>query len=58
VSEVVFSYPGVGKLLVDSISRRDYPVIQGAALVVATLYVLVNIVTEISYAVIDPRLRR
>jgi peptide/nickel transport system permease protein len=58
VSEVVFSYPGVGKLLVDSISRRDYPVIQGASLVVATLYVLVNMVTEITYAIVDPRLRR
>jgi peptide/nickel transport system permease protein len=58
VSEEVFSYPGVGKLLVDSISRRDYPVIEGAAVVIATLYVLVNILTEITYVFIDPRLRR
>lgn len=58
VSEVVFSYPGVGKLLIDTISRRDYPVIQGAALVIATAYVLANVLTDASYALLDPRLRR
>jgi peptide/nickel transport system permease protein len=58
VTEVVFSYPGVGQLLVDTIARRDYPVVQGAALVVATLYVVVNVLTDASYSVLDPRLRR
>lgn len=58
VTEVVFTYPGVGQLLVETISRRDYPVVQGAALVVAALYVLVNVLTDASYSVLDPRLRR
>ena len=58
VTEVVFTYPGVGQLLVDTIARRDYPVVQGAALVVAALYVLVNVLTDASYSVLDPRLRR
>ncbi len=57
VAEVVFSYPGVGKLLVDTVFRRDYPVVQGAALVIATAYVLVNVLTETSYTLLDPRLR-
>jgi len=58
VAEVVFSYPGVGKLMVDAINRRDYPVVQGAAFVVAMCYVLVNVATESSYPWLDPRLRR
>jgi peptide/nickel transport system permease protein len=58
VTEVVFAYPGVGRLLVDTITQRDYPVVQGAALVVATLYVVVNVLTDASYSVLDPRLRR
>lgn len=58
VSEIVFSYPGVGKLLVDTIGRRDYPVVEGAALIIALCYVLANVLTDASYAVLDPRLRR
>jgi len=58
ISEVVFAYPGVGRLMVNAIFQRDYPVVQGAALVIAFLYVLVNTLTDISYAYIDPRLRR
>lgn len=57
ISEVVFSYPGVGRLLVNAIFQRDYPVVQGAALVVAFLYVVVNTATDISYSYLDPRLR-
>ncbi len=57
VAEVVYSYPGVGKLLVDTVFRRDYPVVQGAALVIATAYVVVNVLTETSYTLLDPRLR-
>jgi peptide/nickel transport system permease protein len=44
--------------MVDAIFQRDYPVVQGAALVIAFLYVLVNTLTDISYAYLDPRLRR
>lgn len=58
VTEVVFAYPGIGRLLVGSINSRDFPVIQGAALTVAFLYILVNTVTDLSYYVLDPRLKR
>jgi peptide/nickel transport system permease protein len=58
ITEVVFAYPGVGRMMVDAIFQRDYPVVQGAALVIAFLYVLVNTLTDISYLYLDPRLRR
>jgi peptide/nickel transport system permease protein len=58
ISEVVFSYPGVGRLMVNAIFQRDYPVVQGAALVIAFMYILVNMLTDISYLYVDPRLRR
>jgi peptide/nickel transport system permease protein len=58
IAEAVFSYPGIGRLMVDAIFQRDYPVVQGAALVIAFLYILVNTLTDISYAYLDPRLRR
>jgi peptide/nickel transport system permease protein len=58
ISEAVFSYPGVGRMMVDAIFQRDYPVVQGAALTIAFLYVLVNTLTDISYVYLDPRLRR
>ncbi len=58
ISEVVFAYPGVGRMMVNSIFQRDYPVVEGAALVIAFLYILVNAVTDISYVYLDPRLRR
>ena len=57
IAEVVFSYPGVGRQMIDAIFQRDYPVVQGGALVVAGLYILVNLATDLSYALIDPRLR-
>jgi peptide/nickel transport system permease protein len=58
ITEVVFAYPGVGRLMVNAIFQRDYPVVQGAALAIAFLYVLVNTATDISYLYLDPRLRR
>jgi peptide/nickel transport system permease protein len=58
IAEAVFSYPGVGRLMVGAIFQRDYPVVQGAALIIAFLYVLVNTLTDISYLYLDPRLRR
>lgn len=57
VTETVFTIPGIGQLIVDSIERRDYPVVQGAVLVVAVVYVLVNLLVDVSYAFIDPRIR-
>ncbi|MFE0017763.1 ABC transporter permease [Mesorhizobium sp. NPDC059054] len=55
VVETVFTIPGLGRLLVDSIFARDYPVIQGCLLVVAVVYVLVNLVVDLLYPIFDPR---
>jgi peptide/nickel transport system permease protein len=57
VTEQVFAIPGMGRLVVDSIVRRDYPVIQGAMLVIAVLQVVVNLLTDLSYAIFDPRIK-
>ena len=57
-TETLFSWPGVGKWLVDAIGRRDYPVLQGGILVTATLMMAVNLTVDALYALADPRLRR
>lgn len=57
VTETVFGLPGVGNLVVSAVLRRDYPVIQGALLVIAGLYVLVNFGIDMLYLIIDPRVR-
>ncbi len=57
VVETVFSWPGVGRLIVDSIRNRDYPVVQGAVLVMAVLFVLVNLVTDLIHGWLDPRVK-
>jgi ABC-type dipeptide/oligopeptide/nickel transport system permease component len=57
LTEVVFAYPGLGRLLVDAIFNRDYATVQGAILVVAMIYVFVNLLVDVMYAVIDPRIR-
>lgn len=57
VTETVFNLPGVGRLVVTSILRRDYPVIQGIILFTATIYVCVNLVVDLIYCFIDPRIR-
>lgn len=57
LTESVFGLPGVGKFLVDSIFARDYPVVQGFTLVIALIFVFVNLVVDISYAFLDPRIR-
>jgi len=57
VTENVFALPGVGSLIVQSVLKRDYPVIQGIMMVVAVLYVMVNFVTDLTYAMLDPRIR-
>jgi peptide/nickel transport system permease protein len=51
----VFTLPGLGRLLVDSIYARDYPVVQGCLLLIAVLYVLVNLVVDLLYPLFDPR---
>jgi ABC-type dipeptide/oligopeptide/nickel transport system permease component len=57
VTETIFSWPGIGRLTVMAISSRDYPLLQGCILVIALSYVLVNLLTDLLYAVIDPRVR-
>ena len=55
--ETVFQWPGLGKLLVDAIAERDLLLVQGGVLVVASLYVLVNLATDILQRLLDPRVR-
>ncbi|GGE46929.1 ABC transporter permease [Primorskyibacter flagellatus] len=57
VTETVFAIPGVGRLTVDAILRRDFPVIQGVLLVFSFVYVLVNLAVDLSYSLFDPRIR-
>ncbi len=57
VTETIFSWPGIGRLTVQAISSRDYPLLQGCILVITVSYVLVNLLTDMLYAVIDPRVR-
>nr|WP_232619200.1 ABC transporter permease [Acetomicrobium sp. S15 = DSM 107314] len=57
VTETVFSLPGIGRLVVESILRRDYPVIQGIILVIVLLYMLINLLVDLSYAFLDPRIK-
>ena len=57
VTETVFGLPGVGNLVVGAVLRRDYPVIQGALLVIAAIYVLINFAIDLLYAVVDPRVK-
>jgi ABC-type dipeptide/oligopeptide/nickel transport system permease component len=57
VTETIFSWPGIGRLTLQAISSRDYPLLQGCILVIALSYVLVNLLTDVLYAVVDPRVR-
>jgi len=57
VTETVFGLPGVGSLVVSAVLRRDYPVIQGALLVIAAIYVLINLFIDLLYLAVDPRVR-
>ncbi|HTZ36445.1 MAG TPA: ABC transporter permease [Stellaceae bacterium] len=57
VTETVFAIPGLGRLTVDAILRRDYPIIQGVILIFSAAYVVVNLLVDLSYALLDPRIR-
>ena len=57
VTEQIFNIPGVGRLLIQAIGRRDFPLVQGTVLAIAALYVLVNLAVDLLYALIDPRIR-
>ena len=57
ITETVFNIPGVGRLVVDAIAKRDYPIIQGVILLFSGVYVLVNLLVDLSYSFLDPRIR-
>jgi peptide/nickel transport system permease protein len=57
ITETIFSWPGVGRLLIESIRLRDYPLLQGSVLLIAFTYLFVNLATDVAYAVLDPRIR-
>ena len=57
ITETVFNLPGVGRLVVDAISKRDYPIIQGVILLFSGVYVIINLLVDLSYTLLDPRIR-
>jgi peptide/nickel transport system permease protein len=57
ITETVFAIPGIGRLTVDAILRRDYPIIQGVTLVLSAVYVVINLLVDVSYTFFDPRVR-
>ena len=57
ITEMIFSWPGLGRLLIQAIRLRDYPVVQGGVLLMALTYLVVNLITDLLYAVLDPRIR-
>jgi dipeptide transport system permease protein len=57
LTETIFSWPGVGKWLIEAISRRDYPVLQGGIMLISTVVILVNLGVDLTYGVINPRIR-
>jgi dipeptide transport system permease protein len=57
LTETIFSWPGIGKWLIEAIGRRDYPVVQNGILIVATLVILTNFVVDILYGIANPRIR-
>jgi peptide/nickel transport system permease protein len=57
ITETIFAWPGIGRLLIQSISFRDYPTVQGCVLLIAVTYVAVNLMTDLTYGFLDPRIR-
>jgi peptide/nickel transport system permease protein len=57
ITETIFAWPGIGRLLIQSIGFRDYPMVQGCILLIAVTYVAVNLITDLMYGVLDPRIR-
>ncbi len=57
ITETIFSWPGIGQLMIDSIQKRDYPVVQACVLLISFTYVLVNLITDVTYTSLDPRLK-
>ena len=57
LTETIFSWPGIGKWMIDSISRRDYPVVQSGLLLIAAIVMIVNLLVDLTYGLINPRIR-
>ena len=57
ITETIFAWPGIGRLLIQSISARDYPAVQGCILLIAVTYVSVNLLVDLAYGFLDPRIR-
>jgi len=57
LTETIFSWPGIGLWIFESIQARDYPIVQGATLFIATIFVMVNLITDVLYAAVDPRIK-
>jgi ABC-type dipeptide/oligopeptide/nickel transport system permease component len=57
ITETIFAWPGIGRLLIQSIGFRDYPLVQGCILLIAVTYVSVNLLTDLAYGLLDPRIR-
>jgi peptide/nickel transport system permease protein len=57
VVESIFGWPGVGKMVLDSVSIRDFPVVQGAVIMIAIIFITINLIVDVLYAVLDPRIR-
>src|SRR2546425_8115201 len=57
ITEQIFSWPGLGRLTIQAIYARDYPLVQGCILTIAVTYILVNLATDVLYSVVDPRIR-
>jgi peptide/nickel transport system permease protein len=56
LTETIFAWPGIGKWIYDAIAGRDYPIVQGGTLVIAFVFVMINLLVDISYAFLDPRI--
>jgi peptide/nickel transport system permease protein len=57
LTETVFAWPGIGRLMVEAIQGRDFPVVQGAVLLTAVTFVVINLLVDLLYAFVDPRIR-
>jgi len=57
LTETTFSWPGIGKWLINAVNQRDFPIIQSTTLIIASMFVIVNLIVDVLYAVVNPRIR-